>query len=666
MSPVSSHSDVDAALAHPAVLPLANAGFPIILVGGEPATARWANAAALALFGAPDLEALSARALGAADPGAKRLKQVFSSLAPGPPRLERLRFFLNETPEILTWRCQRLPAPAGLLVVSALDWTPRQAFEAPPRDASEDALPAQGAAPVAQADSAPEPRLDAHQNNGETAGRPGPAEVRADLQARFPGARAVRFLWQTGRDGRLSVLSGPLCEAVGCGDGDLLGAEFAQIAERLRLDPDGRLRAALAGRDTWTKIEVLWPVAGASAALPVSLGAVPAFDRQRAFDGWRGFGVVDVLRPQACAPAPDAGAPAAIEETAGSSAPSLGATPEPENQSPPTQSDAQTSTPEFASGLGALLGDNVVALRPFPSLARVPVSEDLMRKEGNGLSSSERLAFHEIALALGARVGPASEGEAGETDFAGEGRPDEAEQSAPAPALDETFEPGAHDDAPALQRAASDEASAPGPTDPRHFLDRSPFGLLASRGDEALWINHTLLQILGYESQAQFRDAGGLARMLRGRAPHELAETAAIGDMPVIDRAGGVAILESASHAIDWEGEPAVLTTFRRTGERADGARVNCIRSSIRRPTASPCSTSAAGFCRSIAPARRCSATTRTRSPASLSPSCSPRRAMPWLSTILRSSPITASPACSTTDAKSWAARDAAAPFQRS
>src|SRR3569832_2126186 len=79
----------------------------------------------------------------------------------------------------------------------------------------------------------------------------------------------------------------------------LLGAQIAtardlpwpEVAAALVVDRDGRMAKALAQRDTWSGIVIDWPVDGTSERLPIEMSALPVFDRDRQFFGFRGFGI---------------------------------------------------------------------------------------------------------------------------------------------------------------------------------------------------------------------------------------------------------------------------------------------------------------------------------------------------------------------------------------
>ncbi|WP_208984876.1 PAS domain-containing sensor histidine kinase [Stappia sp. TSB10GB4] len=103
--------------------------------------------------------------------------------------------------------------------------------------------------------------------------------------------RPVRFAWKMDIDRRFTFISPEFAEALGPQAADVVGLTWEEVAERFGLDPDGRVAAALRRRDTWSGRTVDWPVSGAALRVPVDMAALPAFDRQRVFEGFRGFGV---------------------------------------------------------------------------------------------------------------------------------------------------------------------------------------------------------------------------------------------------------------------------------------------------------------------------------------------------------------------------------------
>jgi PAS domain S-box-containing protein len=109
----------------------------------------------------------------------------------------------------------------------------------------------------------------------------------AGIRSRAP----VRFLWRTGPDGRFNAVSDEFVDAVGLASESITGKTFAEIADDLGVDPNEEISGLLARRDTWSGRSVMWPLAD-GLSVPVDLAALPAYSRNRSFEGFRGFGIV--------------------------------------------------------------------------------------------------------------------------------------------------------------------------------------------------------------------------------------------------------------------------------------------------------------------------------------------------------------------------------------
>jgi PAS domain S-box-containing protein len=452
----------------------------------------FASNAMLALFRVGDLTQLSARLFAGHDPGAQRLVALSMALAlDGAPWLGRLNFSLGPDAEAITFLCRRISGTDRELFVAAALGAKPSLLQAAPGD--------EAAPPAADA-----PR--------ETSFEPilGLEDVRDILAARLGNRTNIRFLWRTDANDKITEITPPLAEVVGAEAADLLGRDFGDVAKYLEREPDGHLGRAFAKRETFSGVEVLWPVAGASAAVPVGLGGLPAFDRARQFDGYRGFGVIHIERLVAAEPR-------RFMET--EAAPSASA------EDPPAI-------------------DNVILLRrpppPKPSAAELnedtPLT-DAQSEERGLLSFDERTAFQEIAQVLGeGTVAPA--GEADTADHV------EALSSSEAAAAPE------HDPQKDLGRNAA------------AIFDRLGFGLLVSRDDIAIYANRYLLDLLGFADEDAFHAGGGMARMFE----HPPAPGSdAIG---VRTAAGDIVNVRARVQSIEWDHLPATLLTMRRDDEK--------------------------------------------------------------------------------------------------
>jgi PAS domain S-box-containing protein len=575
-------------------------GAPLLVATGDPARIVFANQAAHGLFRTANLQQINAAAMIGASPGARRLRQLASASNVGaPPRLELLRFFVDRAPLQLPLLCARLANLQGELFLVAA---------APPGGRS--------AAETVGAGQEMEP--------------PDGAIATADDQQRESDGRgaAARFLWSAREPLCFDAPAKTLVDAVG--DAAPRAAEpLEDWKARTGLDAGGEFARALASRATFGPLRVAWPrLAGerpADEALILLLSGAPIFDRQRRFLGYRGFGVVTgetasvesrrrvaetgASSPAASTPArPEAGAepPNGDEERrmdvgtrpfeANAPAPSLveAAPIAPQaadmatsaTTTPPTEDSESAArsapnrraeiAPLRAPGQAYAAGPNVVPIRPGALRALLSMEESA-RGAGDGesveLTRHERDAFREIARALGAKVGdhrespaePRSDGseEAATTKERGRDRID-LEAGNPAPAADSDRTPAAEDSA-AAARNASD------------LLDRLPIGALVARGGDALYVNRTLLDLMGYRDLAEFRASSGLARILNGRTPDPAAPSAESGALSLVAADGETVAVDSQIETIAWDGAPATLISLRRSLEADWAARMRAL-----------------------------------------------------------------------------------------
>ena len=586
-----SPPEIAAALAEPTLNAALAGGAAVLLATGVPAKVVFANAAMLSLFGARDVATLTNRLFAAADPGARRLLELSRMLPAGaPPRLERLRFYFGRRAETLTLMCRRTGGTAtpgaarpDFLVLAAAAPRPLPFGDGAATPATRSA-----AAATAPAITPPAPALPAESAAKEAP--PGlsrlrsPEEVGRELADRFGGARTIRFLWQTGPDHCFTKITGQLCEAVGCVTGDLIGQDFTAVAERLGLDPDGRLRNALTRPDTWSGIQILWPVDSAAAALPIVLGALPAFDRQRRFEGFRGFGVIHVEPVALTVAAKHVGAePAAPAEPAA--------------LEPAPAADAdRIMTAAAAVPPASSLGENVVPLRPYQSQARTalvpgkdmallpapPIPHDgsgaASVEEGAELTSNERLTFREIARAIASHVAAEDEETASPEVLA-------TLPPSPAPEATHDLTEASHCPEPpsAAEEAAepvSEEATA---RNLSVLLDRLPVGILVSRFGLPVFVNRTLLDWLDHRDAASFFIDGGLAQMFGDEPVARPGEAAGSRDVLVKTRTGTTLPVEVRLQTIEWEGVAATLMTLRRTDDAGPTSQIASLERELRR-----------------------------------------------------------------------------------
>jgi PAS domain S-box-containing protein len=142
--------------------------------------------------------------------------------------------------------------------------------------------------PVVQAEPAGNP--DENSDIAEDAS----AIENPEKQATAAGDKAaqIRFAFTVDRDQVIQSVSGELAEIVGEISGNIVGRKWGDLAQERKFDENGIISALLAKADTWSGKSVLWPLDGTDMVVPVDLAALPVFDRERQFEGFRGFGII--------------------------------------------------------------------------------------------------------------------------------------------------------------------------------------------------------------------------------------------------------------------------------------------------------------------------------------------------------------------------------------
>jgi len=209
------------------------------------------------------------------------------------------------------------------------------------------------------------------------------AHVDATASVAVRNAPSIRFAWKTDADGRISAMSSEFLAAVGTDAADILGHSFAEVSQALDLDPEREVAGLLERRDTWSGRSVLWPVVGTALRVPVDLAALPVYSRDRAFEGFRGFGIA---RLADAVPAGGRAEPASDDEAETAS---------PREEKSPKNGAAAEKNPEDIPASPAAPtphrggSDKIIRLAEH----RPPVAE-------KGLTTVERSAFREIGEKL--------------------------------------------------------------------------------------------------------------------------------------------------------------------------------------------------------------------------------------------------------------------------
>jgi len=329
----------------------------------------------------------------------------------------------------------------------------------------------------------------------------------------------ARFVWQTDAAGRFSSVSDDLATVVGGEKARIDGLDWSQAAERIGIEGADQVAASIARRDTWSGVIVHWPVGESGMMQVVDLAALPVFDREREFRGYRGFGVFREKMPRSA----EAGNKV--------SEPALSPASEPSFERPPL---VLVERPE-----------NVVPLRTAAS------ASDPARQE---LSPGERTAFREIARQLGARIEEVNALQ----DFGK--RPSAADGTEASGAGGKDFE-----------RQGSILGGVHASNGERALLDRLPLGVVVHRAERVLYANRTALEWIGLPDAATLEAEGGLHRLfasIPSLDPDEPSETTST--LAIAGKNGEPIPVEARLISVPWEEETALAYVLRRAGAGLD------------------------------------------------------------------------------------------------
>ena len=438
------------------------------------------------------------------------------------------------------------------------------------------------------------PSPEAAVETGEVADAAGPvlarrsqlAILRDRLMSATDGVAQLRFLWRTDSRGVLTAIDdrvpGRLGAPLSAGAGPLPQAVAAfDVAAGERLDQ------AFTARSTWSGIAIRLPVAGGAAIAPTLLSGSPVFGRERSFEGFRGFGVVDLagldITPREAQPAeaisshapqdvaltiaadatvfhehadaaPRAAA-AAIDEpypvttrTAFANVVDLRSfqavrsvpatlldpsAPEP----PPLEPLPQEPLPQEPLPQEPLpqepLPQEPLPQEPLPQEPLAPESRPEVRTP-EAAPVSDEMAFLALGAALRAQIGAT-----------GDALP-EPDIAVPAAAAAAMAAPGDPSD------VRLDEAARPAAADAVALLDRLSIPVLVLRDGEPAFANLAAARVLGFAGTGDLVGAG---------PPH--ATNAVPSGLTLRNVRGEPVAVEAEPTSVDWHGAPATLWTFR-------------------------------------------------------------------------------------------------------
>lgn len=525
----------------------------------------FANAAGVSFFREPRLSALRAIRFDLRRPGLAPLNRAATTLPrDGSVRMARLRFFSGLRDMPLTCACRLLVADGEqtLVLVTAADGAgedPRPLEQTAPilfddmdtpltieragealyrnpaaqdlvsqRDAPSFALDETGALRlVVGATAPPEASIGANRPAPEAPAAQGATIQEAEMADSGNGAR---FSFRLDADGRFIEVGPALIDCIGPRGGDVVGRYWAEIADTLGLDPDGRVATGLRSREAWDNVRVVWPKdAGGTATL--QLAAQPCLSDGRVFVGFAGFGeVISVTEPAA----------------------------------PPAVSPAPSDDAALREDRTAPAGDSSASEQPV-----IPPSGE-GETEQRDLNHQERTAFRAIAEALGARR-PAARDGALETavSVSSEGDTTEREEDMADAALVAEEKAAAEDRAGDAfggddvnmedpGEAQTGVAPADAAASAAAILDSLPYGIAIVREERILHANRAFLDVFDYADTDDLEVAGGLSALFEGPREDTVGAT-----VLARRRDGSPVSIESRIGRMTWLDGRAMFVTAR-------------------------------------------------------------------------------------------------------
>lgn len=334
-----------------------------------------------------------------------------------------------------------------------------------------------------------------------------------------PRGATARFIWHIDAQAVFRELSPAFAEAVGPHASDVIGRRFRDVATVFGFDQDGQISALLNSRDSWSSRQIFWPIDGTELHVPVELSALPVFDKDYNFDGFRGFGILnpgDAIKDPAQIGLALTGG---IRSNHAGSAPSSDTLPDGDDDRALALTQPIANDDWEADHLAQLLAHKKPAANrpsakvinlydatdkakpqavPETPVSLPDVSEVVARTKG-GLTDSERNAFREIADRL-RRQGITS----AETDTVAAFPAD----SAAAPTANR--QPiAAETSADMAQDIIEDEVA---------LLDSLPVPVLIQTRGRIRYVNPALLELTGYASIDEIHAVGGLEALFNSQA----------------------------------------------------------------------------------------------------------------------------------------------------
>lgn len=352
----------------------------------------------------------------------------------------------------------------------------------------------------------------------------------------------VRFAWVVDEDCIFKTVSPELAEVVGKNSAAIIGREWREVANVFNFDNDHEIEKLLKKQDTWSGKSVLWPVQGTDLVLPIDLAALPTFNSDRNFAGFRGFGIIR-------------SADAMIDPEATGLALVSGMS---------DQKNFNTSNNELPKDINPTVlednnkldeGSNVVKLIPKgfkPAQSKLTQQEDYaFKKIGETLrGSDEDLAKFDAFIDSKEEIPSA---------FTSTNRSDDNEMMDASLVTDRDtnkleIQSKKESD---LSKDQPIKAFSPAGLD-TSIMETLPVAIVIYNSEEILFTNKSFLETTGYSTARELEESGGIEAILAPLSIQDDAEKCLL-----TTKTGQQIAIEPVLHTIPWSGQKALLISFK-------------------------------------------------------------------------------------------------------
>lgn len=342
----------------------------------------------------------------------------------------------------------------------------------------------------------------------------------------------IRFAWVIDENLIFQSVSPELAETVGENAAEIIGRKWRDIANVFGFDTNYEIENLLNKHDTWSGKTVLWPVEGTNTVLPVDLAALPVFNSERDFGGFRGFGIIRsadaILDPDETGMALVSQQPEEIQPEENLEASFI-----------PRDDEAEI---EPAIELPSLTEEENTAFRKIGDTLREGEPEQVSPAEPEDVDTMDKVENIETINEEIAEHTPAEE-----------------------PHINNIPVEEAHDKEAPTEEAlnlTNNEISAFTPAGlDISIMENLPVAIVIYNSEEILFTNQTFLQTSGYRTTRDLEEAGGIEAILAPTSNDNTNEFEAV-NYCLKTQSGEIIPINPVLHTVPWGGAKALLISF--------------------------------------------------------------------------------------------------------